>query len=96
MKLLHTKGPWGGGGGRAMPITADIDGVGRQIGSATDCNGLIPDDEVVANVFLMRASPTMLAALLMVADDPGLTASANEVIKAAITEAVYRPEDRPC
>jgi hypothetical protein len=39
---------------------------------------------------LLRAAPALLAACRMVLDDPGLTASANDVLRAAIALAEGR------
>ena len=46
-----------------------------------------PDDEGIANAQLVCAAPDLLAACEMVLDDPGLTASANDVIRSAIAKA---------
>jgi len=52
--------------------------------------------EILANANLIAAALDLLAACRMVLDDPGLTASANAVIRAAIAKAEGTGPAIPC
>ncbi len=79
----HSAGPWEvSATGRifVVPVrnferVAEVETTGR------------PWEVCVANARLMAAAPELLAACKMVLDDPGLTASANDVLRAAIAKA---------
>ena len=81
-RATHTPGPWGGGGGRGMPVVAKCKGIPSEIATVHDVNGRVPDDEVVANVLLIRAAPAYALAWSMVPDD----------VKRRIFDALHKPD----
>ncbi len=81
---MTTKGPW-----KIETEPMNVwDETGRLVARAF---GPIDSDagwqEVCDNARLIAAAPDLLAACLMVLDDHGLTASANDVIRTAIARA---------
>ena len=79
--MKFTKGPWEWNGSYRVcaNVASDITVI-----CDTANNKASRTEEACANARLIGAAPAMFAALRMIVDDPGLTASANDVIKDAL------------
>lgn len=87
----HTKGPWKIFGEFGTPQEGVnefiIDSDYGEIAAVKIDYDKLNRPQAKANARLIAAAPEMLAALKMLDDDPGLTVSSNEIIKAAISKA---------
>lgn len=78
--MTHTPGPWRHGPSLSPPYRCVY--FSRKRDEPYCTSPLEPGDAK-----LIAAAPELLAACMMVLDDPGLTANANDVIRAAIESA---------
>lgn len=97
----HTPGPWRVDETKALgsygvwtdyAVNPGYDGAGYQemVCSMRPTESKLPREQRDANARLIAAAPDLLAACEMVLDDPGLTESANDVIRAAIAKAATK------
>jgi hypothetical protein len=84
MTKKHTMGPWHTCGSDGVNVTIE----GPCCEHIADVNVIHGSGCGPANVSLILAAPDLLAACEMVLDDPGVTASANDVLRAAIKKAI--------
>ncbi len=81
----HTPGPWKVKQG--TDVTEDRAKEPCTVAKCWSSTFAPPREEAAANARLIAAAPSLLAACKMVLDDPGLTASANDMLRAAIAKA---------
>jgi hypothetical protein len=61
--------------------------IGPENSQESICVMSIANEQTDANARLIAAAPELLAACLMLIDDPGITEWANEVLKSAVKKA---------